>query len=120
MLRPRFAAAVVGDDSTVISVASPEDDNIQQDEDEEARQKNKSMFIFGVFTAARGIAIVSSGFVTEALVHNDSKDLKGYGLGTKWRSLMIYTGVTMIVASLGALGKFVPCDLKIGSKRTRR
>ena len=74
------------------------------------------MFIFGIFTAARGIAIVSSGFVTEALVNENSTDLTGYGLGTKWRYLMIYTGVTMTVASLGAFGKFVPFDLKIGAK----
>lgn len=74
------------------------------------------MLIFGIFTAVRGIAIVSSGFVTEALVLEYSSDLNGYGLGTKWRSLILYTGITMTVASLGALGKFVPFSKKIGAK----
>ena len=119
VLRPRIAAAIVGDDQTIASAASlesDESDDASRDEEKEARQKNKFMFIFGVFTAARGIGIVSSGFVTEALVHENSTDLTGYGSGTKWRNLMIFTGVTMIVASLGALGKFVPYDVKIGAE----
>ena len=119
VLRPRIAAAIVGDDQTVASapsLESDESDDASRDEEKEARQKNKFMFIFGVFTAARGIGIVSSGFVTEALVHENSTDLTGYGSGTKWRNLTVFTGVTMIVASLGALGKFVPYDVKIGAE----
>ncbi|KAK2759175.1 hypothetical protein FQN54_003275 [Arachnomyces sp. PD_36] len=115
VLRPRFAAAVIGEDVGNKSAESSESDD-PPDPEKEARQKNKSMFIFGVFTAARGIAIVTSGFVTEALVLEDSTDLSGYGAGKKWRSLMIYTGVTMIASSLGAFGKFVPHDMKLGSK----
>lgn len=118
VLRPRFAAAVVGDDATVQISSSDTDDDAQRvDAEKEARQKNKSMFIFGVFTAARGIAILTSGFVTEALVHDDSSDISGYGAGRKWRDLMIYTGVSMTMASLGAFGKFVPYDRKIGATR---
>ena len=119
MLRPRFATAVIGQEQP--SGASSDDfeghanaENLNQKEIEEARQKNKSMLIFGVFTAARGIAILSSGFVTVSLVHEDSTDLKGYGAGAKWRDLMIYTGVTMCAASFGAIGKVVPPNLKIG------
>jgi hypothetical protein len=119
VLRPRFAAAVVGDDDTSLSSNSSSDDQTQDEMDDaerEVRQKNKSMFIFGVFTAARGIAILSSGFIAVELVNEDSTDLSGYGLGSKWRSLVIFTGVTMIAASAGALGKFVPYDVKIGKK----
>ncbi|KAI1078399.1 major facilitator superfamily domain-containing protein [Whalleya microplaca] len=114
VLRPRFAAAVVSNDETVSSTVSSDNDDESQDEHKEVQQKNKSMVIFGVFTAARGIAILTSGFVTVALVNEESTDLNGYGLGTKWRSLILYTGITMATASLGALGKFVPWDLKIG------
>lgn len=120
VLRPRFAAAVVGDDDTSVSSRSSTDGQAEVDAMDEAekevRQKNKSMFIFGVFTAARGIAILSSGFVAVGLVNEDSTDLGGYGLGSKWRNLVIFTGVTMITASAGALGKFVPYDRKIGRK----
>jgi hypothetical protein len=71
------------------------------------------MLIFGVLTASRGTAIVLSGFVTEALVKEESPSISGYGGGAKWRGLMIYTGVTMAVASFGALGRLVPHDIKI-------
>lgn len=110
VLRPRFSAAVVGDDATVSS--DSESDQSGSDEDE-VRKKNKSMFIFGVLTASRGIAIASSGFVTEALVNQDSNDISSYGAGRKWRALMIYTGVTMTVASLGAVAQFVPHHVKL-------
>ncbi|EEQ35459.1 hypothetical protein McanMca71_003127 [Microsporum canis] len=73
--------------------------------------------IFGVFTAARGMAIFTSAFVTEALVHEDLRDISGYGAGPKWRDLMVYTGVSMTVASLGAFGKFVRYDWKIGATK---
>ncbi|KUI59804.1 putative transporter ESBP6 [Cytospora mali] len=137
VLRPRFAAAVVGDDVTVNQSpeSSESEDGMsapdpapvtagvhagqekahaethQKKKEAEARQKNKSMLIFGVFTAMRGVAIISSGFITVALVHEEG-NLSGWGDGTKWRNLMIYTGVIMTAASLGALAKFVPCDLK--------
>ncbi|KAK8086047.1 hypothetical protein PG994_001021 [Apiospora phragmitis] len=107
MLRPRFASAVIGQEqaNNVETVDDPK---------EEALQKNKSMLIFGVFTAARGAAILSSGFVTIALVHEDSTDLAGYGTGTKWRSLMIYTGAAMCAAAFGVFGKLISPSLKIG------
>lgn len=123
VLRPRFAAAVVGNDETNAAPASSGSssdtatgENEAEDAEKEIRQKNKSMFIFGVFTAARGIAILSSGFIAVELVNEDSTDLSGYGLGSKYRSLIIFTGAVMIVASLGAVGRFVPYHLKIGKK----
>ncbi|KAI1811457.1 major facilitator superfamily domain-containing protein [Poronia punctata] len=124
VLRPRFAAAVIGKDRKVatqgdvdISEATVEEEEAETEtetETEAARQRNKSLLIFGILTAARGIAIVAASFVSVALVHEESADLSGYGLGTKWRNLIIYTGVTMAVASLGAIGKFIPFDAKIG------
>jgi hypothetical protein len=42
------------------------------------------MLRFGVLTASRGAAIVASGFVTEALVKEESSSISGYGGGTKW------------------------------------
>ncbi|KAI0003114.1 major facilitator superfamily domain-containing protein [Xylariaceae sp. FL0662B] len=116
VLRPRFAAAVIREDATD-TVEIPSENDAQSNELKQIDQ-NKSMLIFGIFTAARGIAILSSGFVTVALVNEESTDLSGYGLGARWRSLMIYTGITMTAASLGALGKFVRHDLKIRAKHT--
>ena len=107
VLRPRFAAAVVNLDTLKSSTSSISDLSDEAAAEEEARTKNKSMLIFGVLTASRGIAIAGSGFVTEALVNENSTDISGYGAGPKWRRLMIYTGITMIAASLGALGQFV-------------
>ena len=107
VLRPRFAAAVVDLDRPKSPTSSTLDLSDEAATEEEARAKNKSMLIFGVFTASRGTAIAVSGFITEALVNEDSTDISGYGAGPKWRGLMIYTGITMTVASLGALGQFV-------------
>lgn len=119
VLRPRFAQAVVGNDggNKVASGASTSDVDSEQgavppqgtadEKEREVRDRNKSMFIFGIFTAVRGIAILSSGFITVGLVHEDSKDLDGYGDGYKWRSLIIYTGVTQIVSALGTAAKFI-------------
>ncbi|KAI0550345.1 major facilitator superfamily domain-containing protein [Xylaria curta] len=115
VLRPRFAAAVIGKDRNVAPSESSES-TMEDEEKEAARQRNKSLLVFGFLTAARGISIVVAGFVSVALVHEDSNDLSGYGLGTKWRSLIIYTGVTLAASSLGALGKFVPFDAKIGRR----
>lgn len=59
------------------------------------------MLIFGIFTAARGLASLNSGFVTVALVHGTSTDVHDYGTETKWRDLMIYMGVTDYVRTIG-------------------
>ncbi|KAG8157997.1 hypothetical protein KVR01_012269 [Diaporthe batatas] len=107
VLRPRFAAAVVGDDQAAAaqknsgdaseSETTPGDPAAGEDSrsEAEARQRNKSMLIFGVFTAVRGTAVLAikeKYSVVEAL--------------------MIYTGVIM----LGALGKFVPHNKRFGGK----
>lgn len=127
VLRPRFAAAVVGDDAAAAAAKKTSADTSESETtppgrvgqqegqaEAEARQRNKSMLIFGVFTAVRGTAILASGFITVALVHEDSEDVSGWGNGRRWRDLMIYTGVIMTASSLGALGKFVPHDRKFG------
>ncbi|KAI1750267.1 major facilitator superfamily domain-containing protein [Xylaria castorea] len=66
-----------------------------------------SILIFGVFTAARGAAIIASGFVAVTLVHAEDASLARYGLGSRWRDLINFTGVVMASASFGALGGFI-------------
>ncbi|GAB7354677.1 hypothetical protein MBLNU459_g5101t2 [Dothideomycetes sp. NU459] len=85
VLRPRFAAAIVGD---------------------EGEQDQQSLLIFAILTASRGTAIVGSGFIMTDLVGVGSSTA-GYGGGSEWRNLVIYTGVVMLAASLGAVGFFV-------------
>jgi hypothetical protein len=118
VLRPRFAAAVIGDDDARSSADSEKNDSGGQGE--QTNNKDKSMLIFGVLTASRGVAIVASGFVTEALVKEESSSISGYGGGAKWRDLMVYTGVMMAVASFGALGRLVPHSVKIRRWRLTR
>ncbi|GAP87174.1 putative MFS general substrate transporter [Rosellinia necatrix] len=113
VLRPRFAAAVIGkDERPPIQQSSCEGAEEVKAEADVAKQRNKSLLIFGIFTAARGIAVVAAGFVSVALVHEDSEDLSGYGLGTRWRGLILYTGITLGVSSFAALGRLVPRDTR--------
>ncbi|KZF24039.1 MFS general substrate transporter [Xylona heveae TC161] len=87
VLRPRFAAAILGPD--------------------ESSSKEKALLIFGILTCFRGIAILVSGFVADALIDPKKSVNKTYGSGGKWRPLIIFTAVAMLVASLAALAKFV-------------
>ena len=95
VLRPRFAAAIVGNDNN----------------------KEQSLLIFGILTAMRGGAIIASGFIASAQLDESVKVTNGYGSG-KWLHIIVYTGVTMIVASSGALGMFIKASRKIGKKST--
>lgn len=92
VLRPRFAAAIVGD---------------------EGEQDRQSLLIFAVLTASRGASIVGSGFIMTDLV-GEGFSAKGYGGGKDWRNLIIYTGTVMLVASLGAVGMFVSSHTRFG------
>lgn len=94
VLRPRFAAAIVGD---------------------EGEQDRQSLLIFAVLTASRGAAIVGSGFIMTDLV-GQGQETRGYGGGRQWRDLIIYTGVVMLVASLGAVGMFVSPRTRFGKR----
>ncbi|KAG9595156.1 MFS general substrate transporter, partial [Aureobasidium melanogenum] len=60
VLRPRFAAEIVGD----------------QDE-----QDNQSLLVFAILTASRGSAIIGSGFIMKTFVHEGESN-KGWGGGT--------------------------------------
>lgn len=93
VLRPRFAAGIVGHD----------------------RNKEQSLLIFGILTAMRGSAIVASGFVSTTQIDESAKVTSGYG-AHKWLRIIIYTGIMMMVASLGALGFFIKPTLMIGRK----
>ncbi|KAL9012050.1 MAG: hypothetical protein Q9173_003153 [Seirophora scorigena] len=93
VLRPRFAAGIVGHD----------------------QNKEQSLLIFGILTAMRGSAIVASGFLSTALLDEGAKVTSGYG-AHKWLGIIVYTGVMMIVASLGALGFFIKPTLTFGGK----
>lgn len=92
VLRPRFAAEVVGD----------------QDE-----QDNQSLLVFAILTASRGSAIIGSGFIMKTFVHEGWSN-KGWGGGPAWSSLVIYTGVIMFATSFGAVGMFVGPDRRYG------
>jgi hypothetical protein len=85
VLRPRFAAEIVGD---------------------QEEQDNQSLLVFAILTASRGSAIIGSGFIMKNLVH-EGGTTKGWGGGPAWSSLVIYTGIIMFAASFGALGMFV-------------
>ncbi|KAH0380375.1 MFS general substrate transporter, partial [Aureobasidium melanogenum] len=97
VLRPRFAAEVVGD----------------QDE-----QDNQSLLVFAILTASRGSAIIGSGFIMKTFVHEGESN-KGWGGGSAWSSLVIYTGVIMFAASFGAVGMFVGPTRRYGRKATK-
>ncbi|KAG9694157.1 MFS general substrate transporter, partial [Aureobasidium melanogenum] len=85
VLRPRFAAEIVGD---------------------QGEQDNQSLLVFAILTASRGSAIIGSGFIMKIFVHEGESN-KGWGGGTAWSSLVIYTGVIMFAANFGAVGMFV-------------
>ena len=93
VLRPRFATGIVGHD----------------------QNKEQSLLIFGILTALRGSAIVASGFVSTAQLDEGATLTSGYG-AHKWLRIIIYTGIMMTVASLGALGFFIPPTLGVGRK----
>lgn len=90
VLRPRFAAAIVGHDSN----------------------KEQSLLIFGILTATRGFAIMASGFIASAQLDEGFKVTSGYGAG-KWLRVIVYTGIMMLVASLGNLGMFIKTPTEI-------
>jgi hypothetical protein len=77
VLRPRFAAEIVGD---------------------QEEQDNQSLLVFAILTASRGSAIIGSGFIMKNLVH-EGRSTKGWGGGPAWSSLVIYTGTVMFAAS---------------------
>ena len=85
VLRPRFTTAIVGGDD----------------------DKEQSLLVFGVLTAARGVVIVLSGFIAEAQLDARSEVTGDYGAG-KWLKIIVYTGAMMLGASLGNLGVFLP------------
>ena len=93
VFRPRFASAIVGNDEN----------------------NEQSLLIFGVLTAMRGVAIIASGFITSAQLNESVKVTSGYGAG-KWLHVIVYVGVTMLIASSGALGIFVKGSSRFGKK----
>ena len=84
VLRPRFAEAIVGDET----------------------KKEQNLLVFGILTALRGAAIIASGFVAETQLDESADIASGYG-GGKWRDVILYTGIVMLCSSLGGLGAFV-------------
>jgi MFS family permease len=83
VLRPRFADAIVGDET----------------------DKEQNLLVFGVLTALRGAAIIASGFIAEIQLDEATEITRGYG-GGKWRDVILYTGIVMLCSSLGGLGWF--------------
>jgi MFS family permease len=83
VLRPRFADAIVGDET----------------------DKEQNLLVFGVLTALRGAAIIASGFIAEIQLDEAAEITSGYG-GGKWRGVILYTGIVMLCSSLGGLDWF--------------
>lgn len=94
VLRPRFSAAVVGNDNN----------------------NEQSMLIFSVLTASRGSAIIASGFITAALVHDDVPVTNTWAAGKRYEDLVIYTGIMMFASSWGAFSMFVRPTTVIGRR----
>ncbi len=84
VLRPRFASAIVNHDNC----------------------HDQSLLIFGILTAVRGGAIVACGFIASAQLDESKEIVSSYGAG-KWLHVIVYTGITMIVASFGTVGKLM-------------
>jgi hypothetical protein len=97
VLRPRIAAATVGNDNN----------------------NEQSMLIFSVLTALRGASIIACGFVSTALVHENIPVSGAYAGGGRYRDLLVYTAVLMVAASFGAGAKFIGPGTLIG-KRTQK
>ena len=83
-LRPRFAAAIVNDETDT----------------------EQHLLVFGVLTAMRGVAIIASGFVSSSMLDGNAKITSDFGAG-KWSQLILYVGFMMLAASLGACGAFI-------------
>jgi len=97
VLRPRFAAEIVGD---------------------QEEQDNQSLLVFAILTASRGSAIIGSGFIMKSLVH-EGWSTKGWGGGPAWSNLVIYTGAVMFAASFGAVGMYVGPTRRYGMRNTK-
>lgn len=106
MLRPRFASLVLENDKADAQSQSIDESDII-DIEEQDRENGQATFIFGILTASRGVSVTASGFITAALIHPESTDLEGYGLGKRWRNVIILTGGTMMLSLLGVFGKFL-------------
>jgi len=96
VLRPRFAAEVVGD---------------------QEEQDNQSLFVFAILTASRGSAIIGSCFIMKSLVY-EGWSTKGWGGGPAWSNLVIHTGTIMFAASFGTVAMLV--SLKRGYGRAKK
>jgi hypothetical protein len=94
VLRPRIAAAIVGNDNS----------------------NEQSMLIFSVLTALRGSAIIACGFVSTALVHESIPVSGAYAGGGRYQDLLIYTAVLMFAASFGATTKFIEPSTLLGKR----
>lgn len=86
VLRPRFASAIIGN---------------------QHESNQQSLLVFSILTSSRGTAIISSGFIMTALIYTERSET-GWGGGQAWSQLLIYCGTAMLLASLGAMGKFLP------------
>ncbi|KAJ3498142.1 hypothetical protein NLG97_g1358 [Lecanicillium saksenae] len=106
VLRPRFAQVVLRQDA-LKHESSEAVSSDSTSEEEHDRILGQETFIFGILTASRGISVTASGFITAALVDTKSTDLSGYGLGTKWRKVIIFTGATMLLSLTGVFGRFL-------------
>jgi len=90
VLGPLFATAIIGHENN----------------------KDQSLLVFGILTAMRGAGMVASGFIASSQLDRSVPVTNGYS-GNRWLRVVVYTGVTMCVASLDIGGIFFNKDKRI-------
>lgn len=83
VLRSRFATAVVG-------------------KDDEA----SGLIVYGILTATRGVAMISSGLIGATLVDQGEKVGEWYGAG-KWGNIILFVGCTMSAVGLTVVARWL-------------
>lgn len=75
----------------------------------EAAQRNEAIdtgMIYGLLNGARGIGYVSGGFASVPLLKAGSTKLGGFGYGTTYGPLIIFTGLSSVFGGWGLLWKW--------------
>jgi len=76
----------------------------------EAAQKNEAIdtgMLYGLLNGARGIGYVSGGLLSVPLIRAGSAgSTKGFGYGTTYGPLIIFTGLSLAFGGLGLMWKW--------------
>lgn len=80
-------------------------DDGRENEFKSAEARMEESVVSGLLMSVRGVATIASGFVGKAIVEASQStplDARSYA-GGRWSGLVVFTGVMMAVASLGAV-----------------